>query len=151
VSIHTHSLRHKFATDILERGGNIRAVQQILGHESLATTESYLAVTDKSLRDAVNLLDKGRQKKGQAAGGTDAGNRVELVGDAKQNKNAATQHIRTVDASGSGGDPRIVALQRMLAFFGPNGPASRRKMGHHHGRKPATITDANRPPWVKLS
>jgi site-specific recombinase XerD len=68
VSIHTHSLRHKFATDILERGGNIRAVQQILGHESLATTESYLAVTDKSLRDAVNLLDKGRQKKGQAAG-----------------------------------------------------------------------------------
>jgi site-specific recombinase XerD len=68
VSIHTHSLRHKFATDILERGGNIRAVQQILGHESLATTESYLAVTDKSLRDAVNLLDKGWQKKGQAAG-----------------------------------------------------------------------------------
>jgi hypothetical protein len=44
-----------------------------------------------------------------------------------------------------------VALQRMLAFFGPNGPASRSKMGHHHGREPATITDANRPPWVKLS
>ena len=101
VSLHTHSLRHKFATDILERGGNIRAVQQILGHGSLATTESYLAITDKSLRDAVNLLDKGRQKKGQAAGGTDAGNRVEPVGDAKQNKNAATQHIRTVDASNS--------------------------------------------------
>ena len=56
VKIHAHSLRHKFATDILDRGGNIRAVQQFLGHESLATTEGYLAVTDKSLRSAVDLL-----------------------------------------------------------------------------------------------
>ena len=114
VSIHTHSLRHKFATDILERGGNIRAVQQLLGHGSLSTTESYLAVTNNVLRDTVSLLDKTRQKKGQAPGGTGAANRVEPVGDAKENKNAATQHIRTVDASGSGGDPLIVALQLML-------------------------------------
>jgi site-specific recombinase XerD len=57
VSIHTHSLRHKFATDILDRGGNIRAVQQLLGHESLGTTESYLAVTNNTLQDTVNLLD----------------------------------------------------------------------------------------------
>jgi len=61
VSIHTHSLRHKFATDILGAGGNIRAVQRLLGHESLGTTESYLAVTDKGLQDAVLLLDKRRQ------------------------------------------------------------------------------------------
>jgi site-specific recombinase XerD len=114
VSIHTHSLRHKFATDILDRGGNIRAVQQLLGHESLATTEGYLAVTDKSLRDAVNLLDKGRLEKGQALGAAEAGNRVEPVGDAEENKNAATQNIRTLDVSGSGGDPRIAALQLIL-------------------------------------
>ena len=49
VPVHTHSFRHKFATDIIERGGNIRAVQQLLGHESLATTEVYLSVTDKSM------------------------------------------------------------------------------------------------------
>ena len=62
VSIHTHSLRHKFATDILNRGGNIRAAQQLLGHESLGTTESYLAVTNNTLHDTVNLLNGSKKQ-----------------------------------------------------------------------------------------
>jgi integrase len=56
-NFHTHSLRHKFATDLLEKGADIRVVQQLMGHESLNTTQVYLAITDKRLRDAVNLLD----------------------------------------------------------------------------------------------
>ena len=48
VLLHPHSLRHKFATDILDRRGNIRAVQQLPGHESLGTAEIYLAVTNDS-------------------------------------------------------------------------------------------------------
>jgi integrase/recombinase XerD len=56
--LHTHALRHKFATDLLERGANIKVVQELLGHENLATTEVYLSVTNQSLRDAVGLLDK---------------------------------------------------------------------------------------------
>ncbi len=59
-SIHTHSMRHKFATDLLDMGGNIRAVQQLLGHASFGTTETYLAVTDDSLKSAVELLAKKR-------------------------------------------------------------------------------------------
>jgi site-specific recombinase XerD len=55
---HTHTMRHKFATDLLERGANIKQVQQLLGHENLATTEVYLSITDKGLRNAVGLLDK---------------------------------------------------------------------------------------------
>jgi integrase/recombinase XerD len=55
---HTHTMRHKFATDLLERGANIKVVQELLGHENLATTEVYLSVTNQSLKDAVNLLDK---------------------------------------------------------------------------------------------
>ena len=42
----------------------MQAVQQLLGHSDLATTQVYLAITDESLRDAVNGLDK-RIKRGQ--------------------------------------------------------------------------------------
>ena len=56
-NIHAHVLRHKFATDLLERGANIKQVQVLMGHNSLGTTESYLSITDKSIRDAVNLLE----------------------------------------------------------------------------------------------
>ena len=55
---HTHSLRHKYATDLLESGANIRTVQALLGHENLNTTQTYLAITEKSLYDAVVQLDK---------------------------------------------------------------------------------------------
>ncbi len=57
-SIHTHSLRHKYATDLLESGANIRIVQRLLGHADLDTTQVYLAITDDSLRDAVNKLEQ---------------------------------------------------------------------------------------------
>ena len=55
--IYTHSFRHKFATDLLRKGANIRTVQELLGHTSLAVTERYLAVTDENKSWAVGLLD----------------------------------------------------------------------------------------------
>ena len=54
---HAHSARHKFATDLLERGVNIKVVQELLGHQNLATTEIYLSITNQGLRDAINSLD----------------------------------------------------------------------------------------------
>jgi integrase len=54
---HTHTLRHKYATDLLEHGANIRSVQQLLGHENLSTTQVYLSITDKGIREAVDLLE----------------------------------------------------------------------------------------------
>jgi hypothetical protein len=56
--LHTHSLRHKYATTLLERGADIRTVQQLMGHENLSTTQVYLSITDKRLREAANLLDE---------------------------------------------------------------------------------------------
>ena len=61
-NFHCHSLRHKFATDLLERGVNIKVVQQLLGHENIATTEVYLSLSDNSLRDAVNTLEDSKRK-----------------------------------------------------------------------------------------
>ncbi len=54
--VSTHSLRKSFAKALLMAGNNLRAIQVLLGHTSLATTEKYLAVSQDELVKAVRSL-----------------------------------------------------------------------------------------------
>src|SRR5205814_2807718 len=60
--ISPHTFRHSFATHLVEGGANLRAVQEMLGHESITTTEIYTHLDRDYLRETLNRFHPAFQK-----------------------------------------------------------------------------------------
>jgi len=94
-----HDLRHSFAERLTERGVSLRVVQELMGHESIATTQVYIGVTANHLKGAIQLLE--------------AIPRAE-----KKTHDQLAQELKDVELGAGAAEPELGPHRREIFYFG---------------------------------